>query len=356
MEGKTMKTLKLLDKKGTFRLGISGISLIAAAGAFSMICLEMPGDRNGVHQESDAKLAQMLQQDVFYLSETVGQRGFHAYKGLKKAENYIESEMKKSGYAVKRNDYKVKAAEIGKEYLKLGFSPEQVFSNIYVEVKGTEKPDEYIVVGAHYDSVCVSNCKGADDNASGVAATLALARHFTDKPQKCSLIFVAFANEEPPFFHTETMGSMVFARMLKKENRKIRGMIAFDTIGYYSDEPGSQNYPPPLDQYYPNKGNFIAFVSNMSSIDFLRDCIGTFRKNSALPSEGTAVPSFIPGSDWSDHWSFAKLGWNAVMVSNTALYRTPYYHSSQDTWEKLDYRRMALLTDGMKKIIGKIAD
>lgn len=351
-----MKTLKFASKRAAFRLGISGVSLIASLTAFTMICLEMPGSRNGVQQTVDSKLAQMLQQDVFYLSETIGQRGFHAYTGMRKAADYISAEFKKAGYEVKRNDYQVKAEEIGKEYLKLGFSPEQIYSNIYVELKGTEKADEYIVVGAHYDSVCVSNCKGADDNASGVAATLALARYFADKPQKCSVIFVAFANEEPPLFQTETMGSMVFARMLKKENRKVRGMIAFDTIGYYSDAPGSQLYPEPLNQFYPDKGNFIAFISNISSVSFLRNCVGTFRSKSALPSEGSALPEFIPGTDWSDHWSFAKLGWNAVMVSNTALYRTPYYHSNQDSWEKLDYRRMALLTDGMKKVIEQIAN
>jgi Zn-dependent M28 family amino/carboxypeptidase len=152
------------------------------------------------------------------------------------------------------------------------------------------------------------------------------------------------------------MGSTVFAEKCKTENKKISGMIAFDTIGYYSDKENSQKYPPPLDRIYPTKGNFIAFVGGINSVFFLRDSIAKFRKFSALPSEGAAVPYFVPGSDWSDHWSFARLGYNAIMITNTAMNRTPYYHTAGDTYEKLDYNRMAMLVDGVEGMLKELAN
>lgn len=348
--------IKLADKKSIYRLGILLLLLLLMPVFAYLVFLRMPGDKNGIPKTVDNELAQMLKADVFYLSETIGPRGFHRYSALNDAANYICNVFEKAGLPVKRHNYTVKTEDIGKSYLNQGFSPEQVFSNISAELKGTEKPEEIIIIGAHYDSVCFDKCKGADDNASGVAATLALAWKFAGKPQKKTIRFVAFVNEEPPFFHTKNMGSMVYAENCRAENENIKGVIAFDTIGFYSDEENSQRYPKPLDRIYPTKGNFIAFVSNVSSVLFLRNCIAEFRKNSALPSEGAAVPYFVPGSDWSDHWAFAQLGYNAVMITNTALNRTPFYHTPGDTYEQIDYDRMSMLVDGVAGMLKKLAN
>lgn len=348
--------IQIANKGSLYRLLILLLSITALLVLLYFIFLRMPGLHAEGIQTVDKELAQILKADVLYLSETIGPRSFHKYKALTDTANYISDEFRKTGLEVKRHDYKIKTEEIGKSYLNTGFSPDQVFTNISAELKGTEKPDEIIIIGAHYDSVCISNCKGADDNASGVAATLTLARKLAGHPMKKTIRFMAFVNEEPPFFHTKTMGSMVYAEKCRVENKKIIGMIAFDTIGYYSDKENSQKYPPPLNRLYPSKGNFIAFVGGMNSVLFLRDCITKFRKNSSFPSEGAAVPFFVPGSDWSDHWAFAQLGYNAIMITNTAMNRTPYYHTAGDTHDKLDYDRMALLVDGVGKMLAELAN
>lgn len=171
-----------------------------------------------------------------------------------------------------------------------------------VEKKGSTVPSEIVIVGAHYDSV--AGCPGADDNASGVAALLVPARELATANPLRTLRFVAFANEEPPYFQTAEMGSRVFARNCRARGENVVAMMSLETIGYYSDEDGSQKYPAPFGAFYPSRGNFIAFVGNLASRALVHRAVGAFRRRASFPSEGGALPGFVPGVGWSDHWSF----------------------------------------------------
>ena len=229
--------------------------------------------------------------------------------------------------------------------------------NIEVEVRGSG--EEIVLVGAHYDSVAgapgAPGAPGANDNGSGVAATLELARRLRAVVPLRTLRFVFFVNEEPPFFQGADMGSRRYAIRARERNERIAAMFSLETIGYYSDRPGSQHYPFPLGFFYPTSGNFVAFVSNLGSRSLLHRSIATFRRHAAFPSEGVAAPALIPGVDWSDHASFWEQGYPALMVTDTAPYRYPHYHSAADTPDKLDYERLARVVTGLERMLRALA-
>ena len=221
----------------------------------------------------------------------------------------------------------------------------QEFTSGGRKVRNIETGSGDLVVGAHYDTVPGS--PGADDNASGVAVLIELARLVPT-----GVRFVAFANEEAPYFLGPEMGSFVYAR---ERGAKVRAMFSLEMLGYYSDAPGSQNYPAPLSMFYPDRGDFIAFVGDLGARSLVRRSIESFRKHARFPSEGLAAPSFIPGIAWSDHWSFRKHGYPAVMITDTAFYRYPHYHRASDTPDKLDYERMARVTLGLAEMLNEFA-
>ena len=195
--------------------------------------------------------------------------------------------------------------------------------------RGRSTPSEIVIVGGHYDSV--AGCPGANDNASGTAAVLALARLFATSAPARTLRFAAFTNEEPPHFQTDAMGSRVCALNCRARSENVVAMLSLETIGFYSDAEGSQSYPPPFSLFYPSKGNFIAFVGNVGSRGLVRRAIRTFRERTPFPSEGAALPGFVPGVGWSDHWSFWREGYQAIMVTDTAPFRYPHYHTARPT-------------------------
>jgi Zn-dependent M28 family amino/carboxypeptidase len=167
--------------------------------------------------------------------------------------------------------------------------------------------------------------------------------------------FVAFVNEEPPYFLSGEMGSLVYAGRCKARGDKISAMISLETIGYFSDAPHSQTYPSRvLGAFYPKVGNFIGFVGNVHSRALLRRVVALFREHAKIPSEGAALPSFVPGVSWSDQWSFWRNGYRGIMVTDTAPFRYPYYHSASDTPDKLDYDRFTLVVSGMEKVIEEL--
>ncbi len=217
---------------------------------------------------------------------------------------------------------------------------------------GGERP-RVIVIGAHYDAF--QGTPGADDNASGVAATLYLARLFRNDPQPAELRFLFFVNEEPPAFWTEDMGSWVYAKACRERNDDVAAMISIESIGYYSDAPGSQRYPQPLAMLYPDTGDFIGFVGSWSSRGLTRRAISTFRASVQFPSEGAALPGITPGVGWSDHWSFWQEGYRAIMITDTATFRNPYYHTPNDKADTLDYERMAVVVEGIEAVIRDLA-
>jgi Zn-dependent M28 family amino/carboxypeptidase len=218
-----------------------------------------------------------------------------------------------------------------------------------VEVGATSGP--IVLVGAHYDTVPGS--PGADDNASGVAALIELAGLMGN--EGLPIRFVAFANEEMPYFLSEEMGSWMSARRSRARGETVRAMLSLEMLGYYRDEPRSQTYPPPLGLLYPDRANFIAFVGDLGARGLVRRAIGLFRKHAQFPSEGVAAPSFVPGVTWSDHWSFRRHGFPAVMVTDTAFNRYPHYHLPSDTPERLDYERLARVTLGLAGVLRELA-
>jgi len=289
----------------------------------------------------EVTLREELRSDVQKLAGEIGERNMSHYPQLNAAADFIENSFSRAGLRPRRDTYEIRG---------------QACHNIETEISGASP--EIILIGAHYDSVFGS--PGANDNGSGVAAMLALARRFANRQQERRLTqtpyktlrFVAFVNEEPPYFLSGEMGSLVYARRCKERGEKISAMISLETIGYFSDAPNSQVYPSrALGAFYPKIGNFIGFVSNVHSRTLLRRAIALFREHAKIPSEGAALPWFIPGVSWSDQWSFWKNGYPGIMVTDTAPFRYPYYHSADDTPDKLDYDRFALVVSGMEKVI-----
>ena len=288
--------------------------------------------------ENEQLLCDRLKKHVLMLAEKIGERNIWHYSQLESSANYIEKVLRDLGYKVTRQEFKVEGRAV---------------RNIEVELVGTSRPKEVVIIGAHYDSVLGS--PGANDNASGVAAVLEIARLIAREKLSRTIRIVAFVNEEPPFFQTEDMGSRVYASRLRKHKEQIVAMLAIETIGYYSDVEGSQHYPFPFSFFYPNTANFIAFVSNISSRHLVRRVIETFRKHTAFPSEGLAAPSFLTGIDWSDHWSFWKEGYPAIMVTDTALFRYKHYHTQEDTSDKIDYPSTARVVTGIAQVLRFLA-
>lgn len=261
-------------------------------------------------------------------------RNYIEKEGLAAARAYIAAQFEASGYPVKHQEYQISGDR---------------FANLEVTRPGTTRPDEIVIVGAHYDAVI--GAPGANDNGSGVAAVLELAARFKDAEFPRSIRFVAFVNEEPPHFTQETMGSDVYARQAAQEKQKIVAMYSLETIGYFRADAGSQQYPPLFNLFYPRAGNFIAFVGNLRSRDLVTRSLRSFRAHARFPSEGIAAPAFIPGINWSDHWSFWKQGYPAIMITDTAPYRYPHYHSPEDTPDKVDYEKMVPIVRGIEKML-----
>ena len=285
----------------------------------------------------EVALRAALVADVQHLAGEIGERNIPHYPQLNAAAEFIERSISDDGLQSRRDTYELQG---------------RACHNLEVEIRGARP--QIVLVGAHYDSV--SGSPGANDNASGVAALLALARRFAGKPTAQTLRFVAFVNEEPPYFQTEQMGSLVYAKRCQARGEQISAMISLETIGYFSDAPHSQNYPSPgLGIFYPTIGNFISFVGNFPSRALVRRGIGLFREQGKIPAEGAALPSFVPGVGWSDQWSFWQCGYPGIMVTDTAPFRYPYYHMSSDTPAKLDYDRFALVVSGMEGVIAELA-
>jgi Zn-dependent M28 family amino/carboxypeptidase len=330
---------------GALRITIVVAAILVLLWWFGM---RMPGknvSKAGPLSPDEIALREELRANVQKLAGEIGERNMWHYAKLNAAADFIEDSFSRAGLRTRRDSYETGG---------------QPCHNIEAEIPGNGA--EIIVIGAHYDSVFGS--PGANDNGSGAAAVLALAHRFGASETEGSaprstpnrtLRFVAFVNEEPPYFLSGEMGSQVYARRCKERGDKISAMISLETIGYFSDAPHSQTYPSPgLGLFYPKVGNFIGFVSNVQSRALLRHVIGLFRKHAKIPSEAASLPAFIPGVSWSDQWSFWQHGYPAIMVTDTAPFRYPYYHSSNDTPDKLDYDRFTLVVSGMEKVIQEL--
>ncbi len=314
--------------------------LLGAAVGMGACMLWMPGTSHRgplpALTAGQVALRDALRADLVRLSVEIGERNLRRYGKLREAADFIESTFASSGLAVSRQTYVCRGREV---------------DNVVGEIAG--RTSEIFVVGAHYDTV--TGCPGANDNGTGVVATLALARAFAGTTPERTLRFVGFVNEEPPYFQTAEMGSLVYAQACRERGEKIVGMLTPETIGYYADEEGSQHYPFPIGLFYPRTGNFVAFVGNVGSRALVRRSIRSFREHAAFPSEGAAAPESIPGVGWSDHWAFWQAGYKALMVTDTALFRHDDYHTLHDTVELIDFDRLARVVDGLRHVVADLA-
>lgn len=316
------------------------LAIGALAGGYWLV-LHMPGAsfraEPATLTEESEDLRERLRSHVRVLSEEVGERHYWRPEALQAAGDYIERSFLAAGHRPRRQ-----AVPTGS----------QVFHNIEVVLPG-QREDEVLVIGAHYDSVRGS--PGADDNASGVAVLIELARLLQGVELDRSLRLVAFVNEEMPFFGSDAMGSLRYVSQARSEELEIVGMISLEMLGYFSDEPGSQTYPFPLSRFYPDTGNFLAFVGNLESRRLLHRAIGAFRRHAEVPSEGLVAPPQFAHIRRSDHWAFWQKGIPAMMLTDTANFRNPYYHTPSDTHDRLDYNAMARLTEALAVTLESMA-
>ncbi len=235
-------------------------------------------------------------------------------------------------------------------------TPSRAWTRQISKSRSRARPDlgEIIVVGAHYDSV--QGSPGADDNASAVAALLEISRLLSGIRSARTLRLVAFVNEEPPFFFWGNMGSAVYAKAARQRGDDIRAMFSLEMLGCYSDERNSQRYPPLLRHFYPDRGNFIGLVSNLRSRTLLKQTVAAFRRQSDFPAESAALPAWVPGVAWSDQLSFWRQGYRGVMVTDTAFFRYPYYHTALDTPDRLDYARLSDVTAALARTFADLAN
>ena len=274
------------------------------------------------------------------LAGAIGERHVFRPEALRAAAAWIEDEWRRQGYRPARQEYDAYGVRC---------------ASIEVARAGAGRAGEILLVGAHYDTVRGS--PGANDNGSGVAAMLEISRLVAEQaaPPARTLRFVAFVNEEPPFFVTGQQGSMVYAEAARARGDDIRLMASLETMGCFSDEPGSQRYPPLFRYLYPDRGNFLGLVSDLRSRRAMRRLARAFRAGSDFPLEHTATFRWVPGVAWSDHRSFWLQGYPAVMVTDTAFYRYPYYHTARDTPDKLNYPAFARATTGLYRAFAALA-
>lgn len=276
------------------------------------------------------------QKHIHELATVIGVRYVGVPGSLERSASYIESVFAEHGYTTTRHD---------------AASMHNSGPNIVADLPGRSK--KLLVIGAHYDTI--PNCVGANDNGSGVAALLELARLLKGKQFQFTVRFVAFANEEHPNLPSEAMGSYAYAQHLKWQGAEVAGMWSLETIGCYSNAKDSQRYPFPFNLYYPNKGNFVAFVGNTSSKKFVHDSVRAFRKAAQFPSEGVTAPEKFKDVGRSDHWGFWQAGYPALMVTDTANFRYVHYHTTDDTADKINYEAMALVVAGLANTIPTVA-
>jgi hypothetical protein len=289
--------------------------------------------------DADAATALRLRADVNALATDIGPRALTTSpKALRRAADFMARGLATTGLPVRRLPFQAYG---------------QTVENIEAELRGTTHPDEIIVVGAHYDTV--PGTPGADDNASGAAALLELARLLAKRPLDRTVRLVAFVNEEPPFFKGAEMGSNVYARAAAAAHDDVVAMLSLEMLGSYDPRPGSQSYPFPLRLFYPDTGDFIAFAGDLGARPLVRRATELFRAAARFPSQAVAAPAWVPGVDFSDHWSFRQAGFPAIMVTDTAFYRNPRYHEADDTPDTLDFDRMARVVRGLADVVTGLA-
>lgn len=338
--------LKLVTRAALKRLAVLFSLIAAGLYVCYRVMVAMPGESfRGTLPEATAfqsAVASRLREDVASLASRVGKRSTMDPRGMAEAAKWVIARMDAAGYGKPGETFVDRNARVPNlEY-------------IVPASAGSLLRGEVVVIGAHYDTF--QGTPGADDNASGVAAVMELARAFKDRPQSREVRFVFFVNEEPPCFQTADMGSWVYAKSCRTRNDRIVAMLSLESIGFYTSEVGYQKYPPLVGSLYPAEGDYIAFVGNITSRSLTRRCVSSFRAAEKFPSEGAALPGYFPGVGWSDHWAFWQEGYEAVMVTDTAPFRNPHYHLGSDKPETLDYNSMSRVVEGLIKVVEDLSN
>ncbi|WP_139922325.1 M28 family peptidase [Hymenobacter sp. DG01] len=271
-----------------------------------------------------------LRRDLVALTTTPEPRNYLHEASLNQAADYIKAELAAAG--ARPTD-----------------QPYEVNGRTYRNILGHFGPEDgpRIVLGAHYD-VCGEQ-PGADDNGSGVAALLELARLLGRQPQlPCRVDVVAYTLEEPPFFRTKQMGSYIHAQALHAAGVPVRGMVALEMLGYYDDRKGSQSYPfGPLKLLFGTRGNYVTVAQKFGNGRFGRQFARRYKTAAALPVKRFKAPAWLPGIDFSDHLNYWHFGYPALLLTDTAFYRNKSYHEPTDTLARLDLRRLGLAVDAV---------
>ena len=281
-----------------------------------------------------------LHRHVKELTVEIGSRSVHEYDNIEAAKEYIVDCLKAFGYEPSLQTFTYSRKK---------------YSNIIASITGTKHPDETVIIGAHYDTA--RGTPGADDNASAVATLLEIARALKDFSPDRTLKLIFFVIEEPPIFKSEQMGSYIYAKEAKGRKENITSMMSLEMLGYYTNEKDGQTYPfPIMSRVYPSTPNFIAVVGNLKSTSLVGKVKHSLEAGSRIPVESLSALSFIPGVDFSDHRSFWKMGYPAVMITDTAFYRNPNYHKEDDTIDTLDFDKMAELLKGLIQAAKDLTD
>lgn len=315
------------------------VAAVVACGCQTTV--RMPGQTHQgplpARTADELRLAGMLRNDVRALAVDIGERNAAHPAKLERARAYVAHRLETAVRPVERHRFTVDGDS---------------FENLTVVVPAlvsAATDDRIILVGAHYDSA--PGTPGANDNGTGVAALLALADRFARVPAARTLWFVAFANEEPPYFGNPGMGSQKYVVERRASLTKVGAMISLETMGYYSDVDGSQQYPWPLGWFYPSRGNFIGVAGNHESRELIRQLVGDFRATTPFPMEGGALSRSREPIGWSDHSPFWDLRIPALMVTDTAPFRYPHYHRPTDTLDKIDFDRLARVVLGLERAV-----
>lgn len=327
---------------------VAVVVLLAAVAAAALLWFgtRMPGATPGVEVRPPADVAppamsrlDRISSSVIFLADRIGERNLAHPGSLDRAAEWIERQFQTARLETRTLPYDVNGTTV---------------KNVEAQLPGTKKDAGTLVVGAHYDSV--EGAPGANDNATGAAALLELARELGARgPLPRTVRFVAFANEEPPYFQTDAMGSLVYARHLTEAGERIFAMVSLESLGCYSNAQKSQHYPPLVGLAYPDTGNFVAFVGDVTSRALVQRAIGTFRASCDVPAEGGAFPGALPGIGWSDHWSFWQVGVPALMVTDTAVFRDAHYHTQDDVYEHVDFATLDRVVGGLIPVLEDLA-
>ena len=297
------------------------------------------GEWQGIPFESKsvfnlAEIRKGLESSVDYMAGVLGPRNYVHYAQLQRCKEWIRQRWKSEGYTVNEQTFFIE----GKEY-----------TNLEIEFPGRTAPSEIIIVSAQYDTL--PDSPGANNNSSGTAILLQLSRLLRNYTPDRTLRLVAFTTEEDPFFGTEMMGSYLYAKRSGQIGENILVTLSLDALGIYKEEPNSQRLPFPFSLFYPNRGNFLAFIGNLHSRKYLKESTMGFKKGSSFPVKAGAVPEWAKGAGWSDHSSFWKFGYPAIMITDTGGFRSPYHTTKDDTMEKLNFDAMSRIVVGMYSAI-----